>query len=405
MPLKCTFNSLGDTALSRPSSFDPSILITPFYNENHRELASQLDEWCQTKASEWTLLDRRDADVGRQLVQALGAAGWFSHMNQHGHAAPMDFRSMGLRRQAFAYAEDLVDYAYSIQELAAITIMLYGSSEQKDRYLPGLANGTLVGAFAISELEAGSDVANIQMAARQEGDSYVLNGSKAWIAQGNVADICVVIARTGGGPGALGLSAFVVETNKPGFQASAIDVIAPRPWAHLDFVDYRTPQSSILGEPGQGFIIAVDVLERFRMTVASAALGFSRRAMDAALARALSRKAYRGTLFDLQLVKAKLAVMEVKLSAGALLTARSAWAIDNTQGYVRHSAVAKYYTTEAAGQIVDETVQIFGASGIVEGCEVERLHRQVRSLRIYEGASEVLLMNIAGELGAQSAHR
>ncbi|MDA5283068.1 acyl-CoA dehydrogenase family protein [Streptomyces sp. NPDC054904] len=389
------------------TSFDPEVLALPFYEDSHRRLAESAGAWCDSNRVLWEEIRTLDPDAaGRRLVRALGAAGWLSELDPRG--APVnDFRAVCLRREALAYAEDLADFAFSIQALAATPLLRFGSEAQRRRYLPGMAAGTLIGAFAVSEKEAGSDVSSVGLeAARAEDGSYLLNGRKAWIANGTIADVFVVIARTGQGPGPLGLSAFLVPADTPGLRVERIDAIAPRSFAHLSFEECRLPADALLGRPGKGFVIAVDLLERFRTTVGAAALGFARRAFDTALAHVLGREAYGATLFDLQLVKASLADMEVQLNAAALLVARAGWETDRgSRRFARHSNIAKVHATEAAQGVVDAAVQLLGAAGIVQGGVTERLYRQVRSLRIYEGTSEVLRMAIAGSLDMRRAAR
>ncbi|MEV6683887.1 acyl-CoA dehydrogenase family protein [Streptomyces sp. NPDC051578] len=390
------------------TSFDPEVLDLPFYDDGHRRLAETAGTWCDSNRVLWEEVRALDPDAaGRRLVRALGDAGWLAPLDPAAGAAE-DLRALCLRREALAYAEDLADFAYSIQALAATPLLRFGSEAQQRRHLPGMAAGETIGAFAVSEREAGSDVASVGLEAERDAadGSYVLNGRKAWIANGTIADLFVVIARTGPGPGALGLTAFLVPAATPGLRAERIDAIAPRSFAHLAFEDCRVPADAVLGRPGRGFVVAVDLLERFRTTVGAAALGFARRAFDTALAHTRQREAYGQTLFDLQLVKASLADMEVQLGAASLLVARAAWETDRgSRRFARHSNIAKVHATETAQGVVDSAVQLLGAAGIVQGGVTERLYRQVRSLRIYEGASEVLRMAIAGSLDMRRAER
>jgi acyl-CoA dehydrogenase len=393
------------------TSLDAAILELPFYDEPHRRLARAIGTWCDDRTDRWDGI-RGDAPekAGTELTRELGADGWFAFLDPASDpgTVPGDHRALCLMRETLAYAEDLADFAFSIQALAATPILRHGSDEQKRRHLPGMANGTVLGAFAVSEEEAGSDVAALGLRAeRTEDGGFVLNGHKAWIANGGIADLYCVIARTGEGPGPLGLTAFLVPADTPGLHVrESIDVIAPRAFAHLAFEDCRVPPDSVLGRRGGGFVIAMDLLERFRMTVGAAALGFARRAADTALARARSRPAYGGRLLDLQLVKAALADMEVKLNAGSLLVARAAWEADRgNRRYPKHSSIAKLYATETAQEIVDASVQLLGAAGLVKDSVTERLYRQIRSLRIYEGTSEVQRLTIAGALDMRRADR
>ncbi|MCB5168163.1 acyl-CoA dehydrogenase family protein [Streptomyces bambusae] len=383
--------------MSPAEVFDPDVLALPLYDDAHRALAHEIGQWCAARAEAWATLDTTDpAAAGRSLLAELGRSGWLRHLDPD--QPDSDLRSLCLRRQALAHHEDLADFAYSIQELTAAAIARHGTDEQRRRELPGLADGTRAGALALSEPGAGSDLAAAVLTAAPDGDGFVLNGTKSWIAQGDIADVCVVLARTGDGPGPLGLTTFVVDGNAPGLQAEPIGAIAPRSWAELAFNDVRVGPEAVLGERGQGLVVALDILERARATVAAAALGFARRSFRLARDHARTRKAYGGRLADLQLVRSSLAQMDVKLSAAALLTARAAWASDLGHDHARHSSTAKLYATEAAGEIVDASVQIFGAAGLVAGSPMERLYRQIRSLRIYEGSSEVIEMTIADAL-------
>ncbi|MFI9204910.1 acyl-CoA dehydrogenase family protein [Streptomyces sp. NPDC053048] len=391
------------------TSFDPQILQLPFFDTAHRELADAIDAWCRERSDDWEALRRETPEkAGLELVRELGAAGWFSYLSPGDDdraVNPGDYRSLCLVREALAYTEDLADFAFSIQALAATPLMRFGTPEQQRRYLPGMARGTLVGAFAASEEEAGSDLGAVRLRAEPATDGYVLDGHKAWVANGSIAGLYCVIARTGEGPGPLGLTAFLVPADTPGVRVwESVDALAPRSFAHLAFENCRVPADSVLGRPGGGFVIAMDLLERFRMTVGGAALGFARRAADTALARARSRPAYGGRLIDLQLVKASLAGMEVKLNAASLLVARAAWETDRgNRRFAVHSSIAKLHATEVAQEIVDASVQVLGAAGLVKDSVTERLYRQIRALRIYEGTSEVQLMTIAGALGRRRA--
>ncbi|MEW2065622.1 acyl-CoA dehydrogenase family protein [Streptomyces sp. NPDC007346] len=391
------------------SAFDQEILALPFYDDRHRRLANSIGTWCDGRAPLWKEVRREDPEkAGRRLVRMLGEDGWLAFLDPR--SAPGgpsgDFRTISLMREALAYAEDLADFAFSIQALAATPVIRYGSEEQKEHYLPRMAKGSLIGAFAVSEQEAGSDIASVGLRAEPEEDGgYVLNGQKAWIANAGIADVYVVIARTGEGPGPLGLTAFLVPATTPGLRAhDRLDVVAPRAFAHLSFENCRVPREAVLGRPGKGFVIAMDLLERFRMTVGAAALGFARRAADTALAHARTRRIGNERLVDLQLTKAALADMAVRLDAAALLVARAGWEIDHgSRRFARHSSIAKLYATEEAQHIVDSAVQLLGAAGVAGDSVTERLYRQIRSLRIYEGTSEVMRLTIAGTLDARRA--
>ena len=380
---------------------DRSLLALPFYEPRHAALADRVTRWCDERADLFQSPADDDPDrLGRGLVRALGDGGWYSFLDPGTPSTAGDLRSLCLVREALAYADDLADYAFSIQALAATPLLGHGSAEQQRRYLPGMASGDLVGSFAVSEEEAGSDVAAVALRADRCRTGYVLNGGKAWIAHGGIADVHCVIARTGEGPGALGLTAFLVPADAPGVRVrERITTIAPRSLAHLAFEDCHVAADSVLGRPGRGFVIAMDVLDRFRMTVGAAAVGFARRAADAALDRARSRPMNGGRLFDLQLVKATLADIDVKLTTAALLVARASWEADRgNRRFATYSSMAKLYATETAQEIVDAALQMFGAAGLVRDSVPERLYRQIRSLRVYEGASEIQKMVIAGAL-------
>ncbi|GAA4551949.1 acyl-CoA dehydrogenase family protein [Amycolatopsis samaneae] len=381
-----------------PTTFEPELLELPLFDDAHRALARRIERWCADRHG--TLAPPTGADPAahcRALRTELGHSGWLGHLGlEPGEGT--DLRSVCVRRQALAFHEDLADFVYSIQELSASAIIRHGSEEQHRRHLPGLAEGTRAGALAFSEPGAGSDLSAVALTATEDGDGFVLNGSKTWIAQGDIADVLVVLARTGDGPGPLGLTAFLVDGDAGGLKATPIRAIAPRSWAELTFTDCRIGPDAMLGDRGHGYVVALDVLERARVTVAAAALGFARRACAYALERARARRAYSRRLADLQLVKSALAAMDVKIAAASLLTARAAWSADHGGEYGRYAAAAKLHATEAAGEIADAAVQIFGAAGLVADSPLERLYRQVRSLRIYEGPSEVLEMIIADAL-------
>ncbi|OSM94724.1 acyl-CoA dehydrogenase family protein [Lonsdalea populi] len=385
--------------MSNVFSHDKAMLTLPFYQPEHIKQIAALDSWCQQQQFAQQKNDATPAAQGKHLLRLLGQAGWLANLDglqQHPRA---DARSACLFRQTLAYHHDLLDFAWSIQTLSGSVIRRYGNDAQRQHYLPRLASGEYAGAFALSEPEAGSDVSAVALSALRDGDHYLLSGEKAWIAQGDIADCLIVIARTGEGPGPLGLSAFIVDATLAGISSSPLDALAPRSWAHLHFDRVRIPAENLLSKPGQGFIIALDILDRFRMTVASAAIGFARRAADIALRHASRRKIYQGRLIDLQLVKAALAKMEITLSAATLMTAHAAWQLDQGKaGFGKSSAMAKHFSTEQACRIVDDALQILGAAGVVADSQIARLYRQIRPLRIYEGASDALLMNIASAL-------
>ncbi|MEV0972311.1 acyl-CoA dehydrogenase family protein [Microtetraspora glauca] len=394
---------------------DPAILALPFFEPRHAEVAARVTGWCLDHGELLRHAEDAPDEGGRRILRGLGEAGLLAFLDpgsdpgsgsDAGHAGDGDLRSLCVAREVLAYAGDLADFALAIQTLAATPILRYGTAAQRRRYLPGLAAGTLQAAFAVSEPQAGSDVAAITTTAERDGDGYTLHGVKAWIAGGGTADVYCVIARTGEGGGSLGLSALLVPAGAPGFTVEPVAVTAPRAFAHLRFDGVRLPADALLGRAGGGFPLAMEVLDRFRMTVGAAALGFARRAADAALAHARRRRIYGGPLLDLATTRAALADIEVKLNAAALLVARAAWEADQgNRRYPRHSSIAKLYATEVAQEIVDACVQMHGAAGLVAGSLPERLYRQIRSLRIYEGTSEVQRSVIAGSLDVRRAEK
>ena len=369
---------------------DRNYLDWPFFEQRHRALEAELDRWA---AAQLNGAHGTDVDAAcRGLVRLLGDAGWL----KYAIADTIDTRAVCLIRETLARHSGLADFVFAMQGLGSGAITLFGSDAQKQNYLPGAGAGSAIAAFALSEPEAGSDVAALQCAARLDGDHYVLNGEKTWISNGGIADFYVLFARTGEAPGSRGITAFIVEPDAPGFQvAERIEVIAPHPLARLVFQDCRIPAAQRIGEPGQGFKIAMSTLDVFRTSVAAAALGFARRAMEEALRRATSRKIFGQTLADFQLTQAKLADMATGIDAAALLTYRAAWLRDQGRRVTVEAAMAKMTATETAQQVIDAAVQIFGGLGVANGQIVERLYREIRPLRIYEGATEVQKLVIA----------
>jgi alkylation response protein AidB-like acyl-CoA dehydrogenase len=380
---------------------DKSYLAWPFFDEAHGVLASALEEWAAANID--GLHHGADVDATcRDLVKALGAGGWLRYAvpQSHGGAlAQLDSRSLCLIRETLARHDGLADFAFAMQGLGSGAISLAGSDQLKQHYLPRVARGEAIAAFALSEPDAGSDVAAMQCSAELQGDHYVLNGRKTWISNGGIADFYCVFARSGEAPGARGISGFVVDAATPGFSiAERIDVIAPHPLATLQFDNCRIPATQRLGAAGGGFKVAMQTLDIFRASVAAAAIGFARRAMDEAITRATSRKMFGQTLADFQLTQAAVADMATGIDSAALLTYRAAWLRD-TKGEraTREAAMAKMVATENAQAIIDRAVQVFGGEGVRSGNIVERLYREIRSLRIYEGATEVQKLIIARE--------
>ncbi|MDP2825023.1 MAG: acyl-CoA dehydrogenase family protein [Sulfuritalea sp.] len=383
---------------------DTKYLDWPFLEPRHKELALSLERWAHQNIDDAPHArgqETDDACIG--MVRKLGAANWIRYAVGGtvwgGSAETIDTRGICLIRETLARHSGLADFAFAMQGLGSGAITLHGTEEQKRNYLTRVAAGSAIAAFALSEPEAGSDVAAMQCAARQEDDSYVLNGEKTWISNGGIADFYVVFARSGEAPGARGITAFIVDAGTSGLEiAERIEVIAPHPLARLRFANCRIPATQRVGAAGQGFKVAMHTLDIFRTSVAAAALGFARRALDEALQRAITRRMFNRTLADFQLTQAKLADMAAAIDAAALLVYRAAWLRDQGVIITREAAMAKMVATESAQQVIDAAVQIFGALGVVSEAPVERLYRDIRALRIYEGATEVQKLIIAREL-------
>jgi acyl-CoA dehydrogenase len=356
----------------------------PFFDDRHAKLAIEADAWAHANLAH---AHGQDADaICRRLVQDLGCAG-FLHICV---SERPDVRSIALLREIFAYHAGLADFAFAMAGLSTIPITLAGTPEQKQRYLSRAAAGEAIGAFALSEPDAGSDVQALKTRARRASGGWRLDGEKTWISNGGIAHFYVVFARS-----EEGISAFIVEVGEVD-ASQRIEIVAPHPMATVRLKDAR---AELLGEPGQGFKLAMRGLDVFRTTVAGAALGFARRALDEALARARSRRMFGQTLADFQMTQAKLADMATGIDAAALLTYRSAWKKDTgTARVTREAAMAKLFATESAQRAVDEAVQICGGLGVMRGHPVEKLYREVRALRIYEGATEVQKIVIARDL-------
>jgi len=384
---------------------DTSYLSWPFFNEEHRQLQTKLDNWVSQN-----LHQTHGSDVDqacRDLVKQLGDAGWLKHaIGGKAYGANQDVidtRAICILRETLARYSGLADFAFAMQGLGTGAISLFGSEQQKVTYLEQVGQGKLISAFALSEPNAGSDVAAMQCSATLihavQGDYYVLEGEKTWISNGGIADFYVVFARTGEAAGARGITAFIVDANTEGFEiAERIDVIAPHPLARLKFNQCRIPVSQRIGEGGQGFKVAMATLDVFRTSVAAAALGFARRALDEAMERATSRPMFGQTLADFQLTQAKLAQMATTIDSAALLVYRAAWQRDQGQRVTKEAAMAKMVATEGAQQVIDAAVQMFGGMGVMSEVPVERLYREIRALRIYEGATEVQQLIIAREM-------
>ncbi len=385
---------------------DRRYLDLPFFEPRHGELAAAVDAWAARTAEG---IDHSDTDAAcRAWVRALGEAGWLRYAvpASHGGALPvLESRALCLLRETLARHDGLADFAFAMQGLGSGPITLAGSDALRARWLPKVARGEAIAAFALSEPDAGSDVAAMSTRARRDGDHWVIDGRKTWISNGGIADFYVTFVRTSAEPGARGISAFVVDADAPGLSiAERIDVVAPHPLATLAFDGCRVPASSMLGEPGAGFKLAMSNLDIFRSSVAAAALGFARRALDEGLAHAQGRRMFGGALADFQLTQAALAEMATAIDASMLLTYRAAWLRDTAvakgsgERQTREAAMAKMVATESAQQVVDRAVQLFGGLGVKKGSIVESLYREVRALRIYEGATEVQKLIIGRDL-------
>jgi acyl-CoA dehydrogenase len=378
---------------------DKTFLSWPFFEERHRELAAKLEGWCQA-----TIHDAEPSDPDhacRATVAELGKAGFLKLAVSDGKARP-DVRSLALCRETFARYHGLVDFAFAMQGLGSGAISLFGTIEQKREWLPKVASGEAIAAFAMTEPDCGSDAANMSTSAMRDGNEWVIVGEKTYISNGGIADFYVTFARTGEGEGARGLSAFIVPAGAVTV-AERIEVIAPHPLARLRYDNVRIPADAIIGEPGEGFRIGMETLNLFRVTVGAAALGFARRAVEEALSWARKRRLGGGALADNAVTQAKLADMALAVDASTLLVYRAAWQHDvggsgaNADNR-RAAAMAKLHATEAAQWVIDDAVQMHGGAGVTRGVKVEELYRDIRALRIYEGASEVQRQIIARDL-------
>lgn len=386
-------------------------LSWPFFDVEHRALADLATAWSAQNFRDGSHDESRTAVDGRarKLVAALGQAGLTRYCVRAEHGGALeefDSRAICLIRETLAYHDGLADFAFAMQGLGSGSLSLAGDVHLQRHYLPKVASGEVISAFALSEPDAGSDVAAMQTAARREGDEYVLNGTKTWISNGGIANLYCVFARTTPGQhradgtvSAQGITAFLVEPDDPGFSVEQrIDVIAPHPLGTLRFADCRIPASRRIGAEGEGFKIAMRTLDIFRASVAAAALGFARRALDEAVEYSRQRKMFGRTLADFQLTQAAIAEMATAIDAAALLTYRAAWQRDTGQPVTKSAAMAKMTATESAQIVIDRAVQMFGGRGVVHGAVVERLYRDIRALRIYEGATEVQKLIIAREV-------
>jgi acyl-CoA dehydrogenase len=384
---------------------DKTFLNWPFFDERHRALAAGIESWCASNLSsahggpDGSANGDLDAAC-RDLVRQLGRDGWLAHTAPEPcGTGPLDVRTLCLIRETLARHDALADFAFAMQGLGAGPISLFGNAAQR-HWLARTRSGEAIAAFALTEQQSGSDVANIAMTAWRDGNGYVLDGEKTWISNGGIADLYVVFARTGEAPGARGISAFIVPGDAAGFSvAERLDVMSPHPLARITFDHVRVSASAMLGASGDGFKIAMATLDLFRATVAAAALGFARRALEETLKRARGRRMFDGALADLQLVQGAIAEMALDIDAAALLVYRAAWTKDSGVARVtREAAMAKLFATERAQRVVDKAVQLHGGDGVRRGHIVERLYRDIRALRIYEGASEVQKVVIARQM-------
>jgi len=375
----------------------------PFFAPRHRALNDKLAAWT---ASHQQLLDSNGHDierVTRDIAAELGNAGWLRYLVPATLGGPLpaiDVRSLCLIRETLAFHSGVADCAFAIQGLGSAPITLFGNAALKQKFLPGMIEGKRLGAFALSEPESGSDVANLQTSARRDGGDYVLNGTKTWISNAGIADHYIVFARTGEPGDAKGLAAFVVEAGTPGLAVTEkLNIVAPHVIGTIAFNDCRVDASALLGAPGEGFRIAMSTLDIFRATVGAAALGFARRALHEAINRVGRREVFGQKLAHFQATQMRIADMAVEVDAAALLVYRAAWTKDTQDRRVtRESAMAKLYATEAAQRVIDSAVQLCGGLGVTVGNVVERLYREIRPLRIYEGTSEIQKIIIATQL-------
>lgn len=380
---------------------DHTYLNWPFFEDYHRKLAADLENWCQNNLQN---IDHSDVDEAcRNILGKLASGGWLKYVVPKAYSGifeTLEVRSLCIIRETLARHDGLADFVFAMQGLGSGTIVLFGSEELKQQYLPDVAAGKKMAAFALTELDSGSDVANMSTSAEIKGDHYQINGAKTYISNGGIADYYVLFARTGEAPGAKGLSAMVVDADTKGLEITErINVIAPHPLATITFKNCSIPKENILGAPGAGFKAAMATLDIFRSTVGAAALGFARRALSEATARTNDRNLFGAPLHNLQLVQGMLAESATDVDTSALLIYRAAWTFDVKKTRVtREAAMAKMHATECAQQVIDKAVQIFGGMGVVSGVKVEELYREIRALRIYEGATEVQKIIIAKQL-------
>ena len=383
---------------------DRSFLQWPFFDESHAAFYDGMDAWADGNLAD---VDHDDVDNAcRSIAERLGESGLLMHtaVDPAAENQRLDVRQLCLSREILARHDGLADFVFAMQGLGTGALSLFGSDAQKSQWLEKTRRGQALSAFALSEPRSGSDVANMDMTAFETPDGYILNGEKTWISNGGIADIYTVFARTGEAPGAKGISAFLVPANTEGLDVvERLEVVAPHPLARLSFKDCRIPASALIGKAGDGFKIAMSVLDTFRPTVGAAALGFARRALDETVSRAASRQLFGAALSELQMVQGHIADMALDVDAAALLIYRAAWAKDMGAARItREAAMAKLYATDRAQSVIDKAVQIHGGEGVRKGHIVESLYREIRALRIYEGASDVQKVIIARQALAEA---
>lgn len=379
---------------------DSTYLSWPFFTEAHRALQRDVAAW---RDSGFHALDESDpAAACRGYVAQLASAGWLKYAVPRAHGGALDtldVRSLCLVRETLGYASGLAEFAFAMQGLGSGPIALFGSEALKRTYLPAVASGDAIAAFAISEADAGSDVGAMRTSARRDGDSIVIDGAKTWISNAGIASHYVVVCRWPEG-GDHTFIAVVVDADAPGLSVSdTIDVLAPHPLGTVTFSGCRVPVEQVIGEPGKGMRVALGTLNLFRTTVGAAALGFARRALDEAVIHVRRRQVFGRRLADFQMTQAAVADMATAIDAAALLVYRAAWTRDQGAARVtREAAMAKMVATESAQLVIDRAVQLLGARGLVRGAPVERLYREIRALRIYEGTTEIQKIVIAGQV-------
>jgi acyl-CoA dehydrogenase len=386
------------------------ILSLPFFDAHHRSLSINFGEWVESELSGYTDLENNVGEKTKELVRKMGQAGWLRYCVPAafgGAFEKLDSRSICIQREILTHAFALSDASLSMQGIGSAGISLFGRPETQAAYLPKVLAGEYVGALALTEPQSGSDVANTQATARREGSDYIIEGTKAWISNAGIADYYITIVRTGEAPGAKGLSAFIVDADNPGLEIEEItDIMAPHPVGSLRFTNCRVSADSMLGQPGDGFRVAMATLDIFRPTAAAAALGLARRALGEALVWIQERRMFGQVLAQFQNTQMRIADMAVDIDAAALLVYRAAWVKDcGAERATRSASMAKLFASEAAGRVVDSSLQLFGAMGVKHGMTIERLYREARVMRIYEGASEVQRLIIGGDVIKQSVEK